>query len=257
MVPADSDWVRINGKSSDGYPYAGMEKKYIYIERLAAQKLGLAVLSHRWNKERHLLGMDDRNNVGMMLFVAAADELPNFLLRLHEGLEWLTLSQNDKRKLSYVVKSLSDLSDVSPGTRVYKAARKLDEILSELGNQGQQRFVGQIIGILAITNTEFRDLVYGSLRGLRETVSSSIDLEMPSATLKVPKAFGVMQHFYGDWQEMFPNLTRDHETLNLSYTVVVLAVTSALVKCTMLTCCPSSSALMNAVLDIGDVAYMT
>ncbi|KAK8043959.1 hypothetical protein PG994_012797 [Apiospora phragmitis] len=150
---------RYGGHTSDRH-------KWIYIERQAAQKLAFALQSLRFHKERYLLDFKDHSGVGMSVFTAAAGALPNFLFRLHEGLAWLSPSQADKRKLSLAMGPLSDLKKTAPGARVYKAAQRLDEVLGELGNQGDQIFVDQIIGILAITNSEFRDLVYESLRKL-------------------------------------------------------------------------------------------
>ncbi|KAK8097540.1 hypothetical protein PG984_016679 [Apiospora sp. TS-2023a] len=258
-VPATSNWIRVARQYHDppvgSYPTDGYGD--IYIERSAAQKLAFALLNLRWHDERYLVDLNDNEGVGNSLFESALGVLPRFLFRLDAGLEWLGPSQTDKRKLSSVLKPLSELQDAPPGARMYKAAQSLDEVLGELGNHGDLAFIDQVIGILAITNVEFRDLVYESLKNLRETAASTIELEMPSATLKVPMAFGIMQHFYVDWQEMFPGQARSPETLNVSYTVVVLAAVRSLTKCAMLRSCPDSRPLLDAVLGMDDVVYMT
>ncbi|KAK7968614.1 hypothetical protein PG996_002960 [Apiospora saccharicola] len=195
--------------------------------------------------------------VGLLLFAAAADDLPQYLFRLDAGLEWLGPNEQDKQKLSTALRALSNLNEETSGERMYRAAQKLDESLGEMGNQDDLVFIDHIIGILAITNVEFRDLVYESLRNPRETASLSVELEIPSATLKVPIAFGVVQHFYVDWQEMALEQSRNRQTLQMSYSVIVLAATRSLVRCIMLRNCPDSRPLLDAVLDMDDVVYTT
>lgn len=252
-LPADSNWVRISDVDANGND-TGMGK--IYIERISAQRLAFGLLSLRWHTERYLLPSISQSGAGGELFEAAARSLYKFFFRLSTGLEWLSLSQANKQKLSSALASIRARRDAGTGARLYTAARELDAVLGELGSGREHTFVDQIVAVLAITNSEFRSLVYDSLRNLRETTTSLVQLEMPSATLKVPMAFGVMQHFYVDWQEMFPEDIRNHETIPVSYTVVVLAATRSLVKCQMLLSCPDSRPLIHTVAGLGDVVHM-
>ncbi|KAK7999300.1 hypothetical protein PG990_011900 [Apiospora arundinis] len=260
-VPADSKWIRFPRHFVQGQRRTRLGSdgpNPIYVERIAAQKLAYALQNLRWHTNRYLLDMNDGRGVGLSLFIYAAIDLPQFMHRLNGGLVWLGLTQSEKKKLSLALSSFSDLHPSASALQIYRAAQALDTVLEDLGSGEERMFIDQIIGTLAITNSEFRDQVYDSLWRLHETASSmSVELEMPSATLKVPMAFGLMQHFYVDWQEMFPDQVRNQETLSVSYKVVVLAATRSLVRCAMLQHCPDSRPLLDAVLGIEDVVYMT
>lgn len=251
-LPADSGWVRIAKEDENGYN----TRHKFYLERISAQRLTYGLLSLRWHPSRYLLPSISQSGPGSELFETAAQPFFNFVLRLSTGLKRIHLGQANKQKLSSALATVQARRDAGPGTRLYAAARELDAVLGELGSGGDQTFIDQIIAILTITNSEFRNLVYVSLRNLRETATSLVQLEMPSATLKVPSAFGVMQHFYVDWQEMFPEDVRNHETITVSYTVVVLAATRSLAKCQMLLCCPDARPLIRTVAGLGDVVHM-
>ncbi|KAL2209806.1 hypothetical protein CC79DRAFT_462056 [Sarocladium strictum] len=251
-VPSSSDWVRVEHNIDADEP--AMES---YIERIAAQRLSLGVLKMAWHPAGYLLGQWGRRGPGMAIFEAAAQRLPYFAYHLSNSLERLIPDKQRNSKLLGILKIHAALPLKSKEARLYNAAYKLELALADLGNRGERAYIDDLVGILAITNIEFRELVYDSLRSVREmTPSTAIQIEMPSATLKLPKAFGVMQYFFTDWQAMFPDEERQHETIDVSYADVVLATVRALVKCELLRSCPDANPLVVALMRMGDVGYM-
>lgn len=244
-ISVGSEWIRIVRTPA----WASPEVINVYVERVAAQRLAQRLLTLPWQSTGYLVDHQEYSgSSSMAIFETAAQTLPNFINHLTTAVEKLIPNtQQQKGSLISALRSCDAFVSQAGGTRSYKAACTLQAILADLGNHGERAYVDTIVGILAITNSEFRDLMYDSLRSLRET----------TASLKVPKAFGVVQHFFVDWQEMFPEQVRSHEVISVSYTVVVLATVRALVKCEMLLCCPNARLLIDAVLEVGDVVYTT
>jgi hypothetical protein len=233
-VPADSPWIRLE--------YEGQGHDDTYIARSDAQKLALALLVLPWHPEGCLVG-GSRDGVGMQLLTRSAERLMPMMTRVRDNLSFLTLGEQEKKRLlaslDPMVRRLENTpsSSLLESRSALKLMYKLDQILEELGSGEQYRATDLIVGILMITNFEFQRLVYQSIRHLKEVTTSTIQLDMRATTLKVPSAFGVMQHFYMDMDQIAPGENRSHETLPVSHTVVVLAAMRSALRSMMLRSC--------------------
>jgi hypothetical protein len=245
-VPAESDWIRVH----DSFPEA-------YIRRTDAQQLALALLSFPWHPEGYLVG-GNRRSVGMSLLTLPAKRLRPMMTRVRMGIDLLSLNQRDKQNLRAALDLLMRLHDrkVLQSRHGVGAMYRLDKVLSELCGQDNQIIVERVIGILAITNNEFSELVQQSLRNIEETSSSNISLDLRSTTLKVPSAFGVVQHFIVDWDQISSGQPRPFQTVPVSYTVVVLASLRSLLRCMMLKESLEADPLLNMAESWKDVVYM-
>lgn len=135
---------------------------------------------------------------------------------------------------------------------------KLDNVLAQLGSQ--EKVVDHIIGMLTVTNVEFQELVYQSMRHLRESTTATVELDMRAGVIKVPSAFGVMQQFIVDLDRIFPEDMRSHETISVRHTTVVLAAMKSCLRSEMLKSCHDITPLLKLVQGVqerGDMVYLS
>ncbi|RYP47724.1 hypothetical protein DL768_006260 [Monosporascus sp. mg162] len=206
-LPADSEWIRIH---SGGY-----DERDAYLPRTDAQQLALALLKLKWHPEGYLIG-GERRSPGMTLLTSPSTRLVSLMSRVLDKARLLSLSQEDHQKLS---KALSvalrriEKNQDAFNRHAFNSMYQLDEALEDLGSGPNHLVTDRVIGILSLTNDEFLELVYQSIRNLTEGTSATIQLDLRSTTLKVPSAFGVMQHFSVDWDRISPGEDRSHETI--------------------------------------------
>jgi hypothetical protein len=252
-VPAEAPWIRLD--------YVGMGSDYseTYIARSDAQKLAHALLLMPWHPEGYLIG-GNRSGVGMQLLTRLSERLLPIMGRVKDNMSFLSLGDQEKRSLLAVLDPALRRLDKSTSLVESRSASgimyKLDQVLERLGSGEQNKMTDLIIGILMITNYEFQELVYQSIRHLKETTASTIQLDMRATTLKVPSAFGIMQHFYVDMDLIAPEETRSHETVSVSHTVVVLAAMRSTLRSMMLRSCFDADPLLDTVVRWKDVVYV-
>ena len=259
-VPADEPWVRVHYQAGNGHE--NNPEPLRCISRLDAQKLAFAILSLPWHSQSYLIG-GNKESVFMQLLQPAARRLQPSLFRTRVNMKFLSLGEQDKQKLSRALEpALSRLASdresasLTPKPSKLEALYKLDSVLSELGNDKDKRIIDHVVGILMVTNVEFQELLHGSIRNLKETTRSDIQLDLRSTTLKVPSAFGVMQHFPVDMDQILPEEPRGHESIAVSHTAVILAGLRGALRCMMFLSCPDADPLLSLVSNFKDTVYV-
>ncbi|MCJ1323572.1 hypothetical protein MMC10_000233 [Thelotrema lepadinum] len=176
-------------------------------------------------------------------------------------MRYLSLGDQDKQKCLKVfgpVISRIEKEVVPPPRKrsLLEALYNLDLVLHELGNTQDSRTVSLVAGILMITNLSFQDLLHDSIRNLKEITQSNIQLDLRSTTLKVPPAFGIMQHFPVDMDQILPDEPRRHETIAVTHTAVILAALRGAVRCLVILMCYDADPLLFIVNDFEELVYV-
>lgn len=113
-----------------------------------------------------------------------------------------------------------------------------------------------MIGILMMTNEEFQELFYQSLRHLKQATLSTIQIDVRAATISIPSAFGVLQTFTLDLDRMYPSHIRNQESMTAPYSAIVLASLKACVRSKMLDYRFDAAPLMNFIEACPDVVLV-
>jgi hypothetical protein len=114
-----------------------------------------------------------------------------------------------------------------------------------------------MFGDLMITNDEFQELLYHSLRRLEATTSASAGLKLDEVeTFTIPSTFGIKQTFMVDLGKIYPRKVREPETNTISYSTIILAATEACLRSMVLNSCFHSAPLIQAVESWDEVEYV-
>ena len=133
---------------------------------------------------------------------------------------------------------------------------KLDQVLGQLGQRDDKLIIDRMVGILMLTNEEFQELLYQSLRHLQDTPLSVVQVDLRAATIKIPSAFGSMQTFVLDLDSIYPSKERSHDTQSVPYSAVVLAALKGCLRSYMLRQCFNSGPLLRMVHQFSDVVLL-
>ncbi|RYP61456.1 hypothetical protein DL770_009780 [Monosporascus sp. CRB-9-2] len=249
-LPADSEWIRIH---SGGY-----DEPDAYVPRTDAQQLALALSNLKWHPEGYRIG-GERRSPGKTFLTSSSKRLVGLMSRVLEKARLLSLSKEDHQKLSRASSVILRRIEKNRDTfnhHAFNSMYQLDEVLEDVGSGPNHLVTDRVIGILCLANDEFLELVYQSTRNLTEGTSTTIQLDLRSTTLKVPSAFGVMQHFPVDWDRISPGEDRSHDTIPVSHTVVILASMRSLLRSMMLRCSLDAGPLLDLVVDREDLVYI-
>lgn len=231
----------------------------IYLPRTDAQRMVYALLSMPWHPENYLIGSSGFGAAEELL-VAVSWRLVPIMSRIRENSNFLSLGEQERNRLNEALEPAFRRLDKDPSASRAMSTTlcKLDNVLAQLGSQ--EKVVDHIIGILTVTNVEFQELVYQSMRHLRESTTATVELDMRAGTIKVPSAFGVMQQFIVDLDRIFPEDMRSHETISVRQTTVVLAAMKSCLRSEMLKSCHDTTPLLKLVQEVqeqGDVVYLS
>lgn len=245
-IPPENAWVRTRDS--------------LYIARVDAQRVALALLKVSWSFQGFLIGGEE-SGVAMKIFQAASGRLLLMLARLQEKVALLNLpTAQDQQKLLIAVNPVLrrlERGQTGPDVQLFRLLYQLNAVLRELGSPDNQAFVDEVV-ILAMTNEEFPEIVRRSIRNLKDSEVVEIELDLRSITLKVPSEFGVKQHFRVDWDDISDTTSRNraHNTIAVKHTTIVLASVRSLVLCAMLLSCSDAGPLLELVGECGDLVYL-
>ena len=247
-VPAEDEWICLPE-----------DKTHIrlYINRADAQSMAHSLLHIQWHPESYLLGAPLRA-IGMRLLAFSASRLVHIASRVIVGLDKLGLGNSEERKLREALEPVLRKIEKQgvPDRTTAALCYKLDYILDNLGQREERRIIDSMIGILMITNQEYQELFYQSLRHLQQITTSTIQVDMRAGTIKIPSAFGVLQTFTIDLDAIYRGQTRSHESVNVPYSATVLASLRGCLRSQMLSNCFDADPLMETIQDCGDVVYL-
>ena len=247
-VPAESPWIRLSSENS--------HRGEAFIARADAQEMAYSLLQILWHPESYLLG-SSRHAIGMRLLTNTASRFRRVAERISKGIHSVGLGNAERTRLQEVLepairKAEKDTVDRTSTTAVYK----LDQVLDELGQRDDKLIIDRMVGVLMLTNEEFQELFYQSLRHLQETSLSVVQVDLRAATVKIPSAFGFTQTFALDLDRMYPSQDRNHDTQNVPYAAVVLAALKGCLRSYMFQQCFDSGPLLQMIDRCCDVVLL-
>jgi hypothetical protein len=128
---------------------------------------------------------------------------------------------------------------------------KLDIVLQELLEAHD--LAAKVVGILIITNEEFRSLVNQSARHLDVAlVSAGIILDIPNGVLRTPSVLGISQEFGVDFATLYPNGGIPNSIFPINLSTVLLAAVKACVRSALLEATWGSKPLLNFVMGMPE-----
>lgn len=248
-VPADSSWIRVSSTDI---------ARQAYIARADAQEMAHSLLDLKWHPESYMLGTFARS-IGMHLLTRTASRFGRIAHRVRAGISKIGIGAREQTRLWGALEpALRKIEKgVGPPDRTTAAIfYKLDRILEELGQHGDRLIIDRMVGILMITNEEFQELFYQSLRHLQQATNSTIEVDTRAATISIPSAFGVLQTFTLDLDKVYPDQERGHDPLSVPYSAIVIAALKSCTRSQMLQDCFDAGPLIEFVQDCSDLVLV-
>ncbi|KAI0555588.1 hypothetical protein F4679DRAFT_176445 [Xylaria curta] len=247
FVPATFPWVRLETTSRN-------DSLFLYIKRLDAQRMALALLSLPWHIESYLISRDE-SSICFRLLTSVSSNLLSLVSRVHNGIEYLGLKENNKQALREALLSvLSNLSSHKTGRTLSHSFHKLDRVLDKI-NPGNRR-ISEMVGILMLTNLEFATLIRQSVRRLDRTTNVTVPVDCTRGVIQVPTAFGPVQEFVVDREELWPNET-PNGVLQETYTCILLASVQACLRSKMLQTSFDGRPLLKHIAGLKDQVFLS
>jgi hypothetical protein len=114
-----------------------------------------------------------------------------------------------------------------------------------------------MIGILVLTNEEFRTLMLQSARHLGAPSSPGIELSVKDSTLRTPSVFGLSQEFNLDLDKLYPKGVPGAQTVPVDMPLLILSSLRACVRSWLFECTWNAKPLFDFVLGLPEVANLT
>ena len=195
-VPADSPWVRLSS--------ADPHEDEVFIARADAQEIAQSLLQITWHPESYLIA-STRHAIDMRLLTSSASRFHRVAERICVGIDKIGLGNSEQTRLLGALRPAIRKAEKATVDRSSTASMyRLDQVLGELGQRDDKLIIDRMVGILTLTNEEFQELLYQSLRHLQETSHSVVQVDLRAATFKIPAAFGFMQTFILDLDRCIP-----------------------------------------------------
>ena len=238
-VPAESPWIRLSLEES--------HQEQVFVARADAQEMAHSLLHILWHPESYLLG-SSRHAIGMRLLTNSASRFLGVAERISKGIHSVGLGNADRTMLQEVLEPTIRKAERDTVARTNTASfYKLDQVLGQIGQRDDKLIIDRMVGILMLTNEEFQELLFQSLRHLQDTPLSVVQVDLRAATIKIPSAFGSMHTFVLDLDSIFPAKERSHDTQSVPYSAVVLAALKGCLRSYMLRQCFNSGPLLRMV----------
>ncbi|KAJ4424257.1 hypothetical protein N0V82_001123 [Gnomoniopsis sp. IMI 355080] len=243
---------RINGRSSeiDQWDVA-------FIDRKSAQVFALSLLKLPWSQNNYVVGRRASTILVRNLLTQAAPSSIRFIRRLKQNPSALGLGQSDLANvLAATDKLLQHDLDV-------RHLCELDDVLNSV--QHPLGEVSLMVGVLLLTNVEYRELIYQSMRHVSATKLNQQDtetvLELDKGHVIVVGAFGVKFTFVVDLSALLDHLPghqRTHQVnIRVKFDAVLLAAFKAYLRSFMFTRCIDGADIEEAMSYEGDVYHIS
>jgi hypothetical protein len=245
-VPTDFPWVRFIQirKSQNNW----------FLKRDDAQLLAQALLSLPMSSLGYLVG-GNKHSKCRQLLCAASQSLFQLLIRFNKSLQALNVNDSEATQLTQLMEAIYMGTEKKTRTRpFYEAIYDLDVALATRLHPDTR--VNNGIGVLMITNEEFRDIITQSARHIDEAINTSIVLDVVNGTLNVPAVMGFTQRFPLALALLHPELPNDDGPITITFGEVIFAALKASVRSTFLETSLDSLPLFRTVLEMDTVVWI-
>ena len=210
-VPLSSPWIRLAG---------GSNGRAWFLNRSDGQILAQALLNLPLCPQGYLIN-GNTEAVLRKTLCAASEALPQLLVRMITDIDSLVVEPADRNEL------LTAMDHLLARTLNYKYNRvfasllfRLDEVL--IRNLHPDKRANDAIGVLMITNPEFRSLIAQSLRHIPMTAGTSVTVDLAKSCLVMPTVMGVLQEFAIDFDSLFPGTDPRAPAITITYTMLLI-----------------------------------
>jgi hypothetical protein len=243
-VPLEIPWVRLDlGSRTQGW----------FLRREDAQLLAQALLAIPTSPHGYLVSANKRSRCRRVL-CEASQSLPQLLSRLMYSLRSLGLDHDEADMLFRIMSNMYARTESLEKTRLfYETIFELDEALTSVLHPDPR--VNSTIGVLMITNEEFRALISQSARHIEESVNTTLELDIVKGTLNIPAVMGFIQRFPVELAVLHPELPRSDGPITVKYREVMFAALKASVRSAVLETSLDSLPLFRAFFNLKSVAY--
>lgn len=222
--------------------------------------LAYSLLRLQWHPDGYLLGAGN-GALGYQFLIDVAHRLVPMMSRLLQRLDYLELPNNDSENIGdslkaalKVLKKHHRSPTRSLSGTLYRLDCELDRILA-----GGCHECTILIGVLMISNEEFNELKYHSLRRLpatAQTIADAIISVGEITTVEILSALGITQMFMVDLDRIWPEHQRKPQRIAVSYPTIFIAATKACLRSVMLMNCFDAGSLIEAVESMDEVIYV-
>ena len=270
FVPPEEPFVRIytNGTGEERQRLAGRKRRrridfeqnaqeLVFVDRKSAQLFALAHLKLPWSPNSYILGGGHNRDLVQDILTQAAPASIRFILRLKKNPSVLHLRQSDLAKI------LSATDKLLQHDLGIPQLCELDDVLESLQHPLSE--VSLMVGVLLLTNVEYRELVYQSIRHIT-TATSSIQntetvLEFDTGNVIVAGAFGIRHTFVVDLASLRVHLPEDQRaqvrSVKIDFATVLLASFKAYLRSVMATKYIDGSDIEDAMIYEDDVYHIS
>ncbi|KIW19718.1 hypothetical protein PV08_00292 [Exophiala spinifera] len=262
FVPPVEPYVRVytddKGRSSRSRLNSSelTEWNLAFLKRESAQLFAFALLTMPWSPRNYVLSKGDNKSLVGVLLSEAGASCVRLLLRLKNNAGSLSMELAKKTKLLAAIdKALSSKFDVPD-------LCDLDERLASLQHDVVE--LPLMVGVLVLTNEEYRELIYQSTRHLDKTakspdVETEFDLDTGNVTVSGP--FGVKHVFVVDLAELTQHLP-DHvpsqrRIFRIDHATILLAAVKAHLRSLLFSECIDGSDIQRVMNYEEDVYLMS
>ncbi|OQV00008.1 hypothetical protein CLAIMM_05567 [Cladophialophora immunda] len=254
-VPASSAWVRLSNPEESKSTRSGKDDDTWVIRRWDIQIIAKVLLDLPWSSEGYLLG-GQRQSLCRKLLCSSAAECIRLLSRIAERHQYLGLKDDDEQELVALVEASLVLGSKSTWSRAaVDCFVRLETKLKSLTSH--QPVASDMIGILVLTNEEFRTLMLQSARHLGAPSSPGVELSVKDSTLRTPSVFGLSQEFDLDLDKLYPKGVPGAQTVPIDMPILILSSLRACVRSLLFECTWNAKPLFDFVLGLPEVANLT
>lgn len=248
-VPAHSQFVRLG--SNDPIP-SNVGGAW-FLRREDAQVLAQAILTLPLFPDGYLLGGFERSNARTML-CEASEALPQLLGRMIQSSVALGLNAADKQALLAALQQMYLRTIRYDKTRLNsRSIFNLDSALQDSLHANPK--VNLAVGVLVITNAEFRAMITQSARHIDAAARSSIDLNFSQSRIEVSSYFGIPQYFPIDFHVLCHGEVLPEQPIEIPFNVLLMAALKAILRSTFLNTSLNSLPLFKKVMAADELIY--
>lgn len=259
-IPSDYMWVRLpplNGSRGNDRSRRitnSQSQSAWYLRRSDAQVLAQALLRLPICRKGYLFN-SNKPSLCYKFLCSAAPNAPHLLLYIIRYFDKLTIPEASRKSL------LAAMEEMIRRTYKFQYSRAFMDSIYEIDIALQRvllldKKVINAVGVLAISNEEFRDLITMSIRRIPQSIDQTVQLDLHNPAIVIKAVLGAEQRFPVDLPELFPNFVASQRSIDISFTHLVLIVLKASVRSAFLKTSLDSSPLFERVMKMDDTVYI-